>query len=79
MTVETTSYAAMMRRMVAAYGRRVADADVEDLAELIALRDQVDLTIATAVRSSRERHGRSWADIARAAGTTRQAAQQRWG
>lgn len=77
--VETMAYAAMMRRMLAAYGRRVADADVEDLAELIALRSLLDETIATAVRSSRDRHGRSWADVARAAGTTRQAAQQRWG
>jgi hypothetical protein len=78
-TVETMEYAAMMRRMVRAYGRRVADADVEDLAELIALRAQLDETIASAVSSSRERHGRSWADIARATGTTRQAAQQRFG
>lgn len=77
--VETLEYARMMRRMIAAYGRRVADADVEDLAELIALRAEVDQAIAYAVRTSRARHGRSWADIARATGTTRQAAQLRWG
>lgn len=78
-TVETTEYAAMMRRMVRAYGRRVADCDVEDLAELISLEAILDEAIAHAVTSSRERWGRSWADIARATGTTRQAAQQRWG
>lgn len=78
-TVETTAYAAMMRRMVRAYGRRCEDADVEDLADLLALRSEVDQAIAQAVAGSRAKHGRSWTDIARATGTTRQAAQQRWG
>lgn len=77
--VETMEYAAMMRRMVRAYGRRVADCDIEDLAELIALRGDLEAAIADAVHATRERHRRSWADIARATGTTRQAAQQRWG
>lgn len=76
---ETTEYAAMMRRLIAAHGRRVADADVEDLAELIALHDDLDEAIAYAVRESRRRSSRSWADIARATGATRQAAQARWG
>lgn len=69
----------MMRRMLRAHGRRVADCDVEDLADLIALRGELDDAIALAVTTTRERHGRSWADIARAAGTSRQAAQQKWG
>jgi hypothetical protein len=77
--VETPEYAAMLRRLIRAYGRRVANADVEDLAEMIELRGELDQAIAAAVKSSRERHARSWADIGRAAGTTRQAAYQRWG
>jgi hypothetical protein len=77
--VETSEFGKMMRRMVRAYGRRVADADVEDLADMIAVRDELDQQIAEAVHTSRQRHGRSWADIARATNTTRQAAQQRWG
>lgn len=76
---ETTEYAAAMRRLIAAHGRRVADADVEDLAELIELHHALDEAIAYAVVESRRRAGRSWADIARATGTTRQAAQARWG
>lgn len=77
--VETMEYAAMLRRMIAAYTERVANADVEDLADMIAIAGELDAAIGVAVRSSRQRWGRSWADIARAAGTTRQAAQQRWG
>jgi len=78
-TVETTEFAAVMRRMLRAYASRVTNADVEDLADLIALGVELDNAIAAAAAGSRERWGRSWADIARAAGTSRQAAQQRWG
>lgn len=78
-STETLEFAAMMRRMVAAHGRRVADGDVEDLADLLALVDLLQDVVTDAVRASRVRSGRSWSDIARAAGTTRQAAQQRWG
>lgn len=69
----------MMGRMVAAHGRRVADGDVEDLADLLELQKMLDGVVAQAVQGQRENHGRSWADIARAAGTSRQAAQKRWG
>lgn len=76
---ETADYAAMMRRMMKAHGKRVADGDVEDLAELLELQAHLDAAIASAVQGQRETHGRSWADIARAAGSSRQAAQKRWG
>ena len=36
---ETSDYAGMVRRVLRAHGRRVADADPEDLAELVAMRD----------------------------------------
>ncbi|MEJ7783158.1 MAG: hypothetical protein WKF96_00045 [Solirubrobacteraceae bacterium] len=77
--VETPDYAAMMRRMICAHGRRAAVGDVEDLTDLIELRELLDEQIAYAVRCSREHSGRSWADIARATNTTRQNAHQRWG
>lgn len=77
--VETTEYLAMVRRMLRAAGRRVADSDPEDLAELLALQADLDQAIATAVHGMRNTHGASWADIARATGTTRQAAAMRWG
>jgi hypothetical protein len=78
-TYETTEFAAMLGRMITAYGRRVGDADPEDLAEMLELHRRFEAIVGDAVRSQRERHGRSWADIGAAAGTTRQAAQMRWG
>lgn len=77
--IEPTDYAAMMRRMIAAHGRRVADADLEDLAELIALRADLEDAIAYAVRESRSRWQWSWSEIGRAVGLSKQAAQQKWG
>jgi hypothetical protein len=72
-----SAFAGFARRILRAYARRVAGADVEDLAELLELRQDVDDAIAAAVAGMRER-GVSWAAIATATGTTRQAAQQRY-
>lgn len=69
----------MVRRMVRAYGRRVADESEADLAEMLLLREEVEAAIAAAVRGQRQNHGQSWAYIARGLGTTRQGAQQRYG
>jgi 1,6-anhydro-N-acetylmuramate kinase len=77
-SIETPEYAAMMRRMLRAWGERVADADPEDLAELIAFREQLDSVTGTAIARMRAERGASWADIARAGGITRQAAHERW-
>lgn len=78
--LETPDMAAMLRRMVRAYGRRCAEDDVEGwLPEALALRADLDAAIAGAVQASHDRHGRSWADIGAAAGTSKQAAAQRWG
>ncbi|UOE43752.1 AsnC family protein [Agromyces larvae] len=76
--VETTEFLSMVRRMLRAAARRVADADEPELATLIELREELDQAIATAVEGQRAR-GVSWAGIARATGTTRQAAHARWG
>lgn len=78
MSVETTDYLAMLRRMLRAAGKRVGDADEHELAELLALRDDLEEAIAVAVDGQRQT-GRSWADIARAAGVSRQSAHERWG
>lgn len=75
--IETPEYAQMMRRMIRAHGRRVADADPEDLADMVALREHLEEAIADAVAGMRPRF--SWAQIARGLGTTRQAAQMRYG
>lgn len=76
--VENDEYAAFVRRVVAAQGRRIAAGDVEALPVLLDLVDDVDRAARTAVHGLRE-CGYSWADIATRLGTSRQAAQQRWG
>jgi hypothetical protein len=76
--VENDEYAAFTRRIVAALGRRIASGDVEALADLLALVHEVDQAAHVAVTGLRE-SGYSWAEIAARIGTTRQAAQQRWG
>jgi uncharacterized protein with PIN domain len=69
----------MVRRMIQAYGRRVSCADVEDLRDLMVLRATLDEVIASTVNRLRTEQEFSWAAIGEAMGTTRQAAQQRYG
>lgn len=76
--VETPEYAAMLRRMIRAYGRRVAQESEVDLGEMLQLREELEKAIATAVAGQREL-GQSWAYIGRGLGVTRQAAQMRYG
>ncbi len=75
--VENTTFAAFTRRIVAAYGRRIASGDVEGLTELVALAEAIEQATQTAVTGLRA-CGYSWADIAAPLGISRQAAQQRW-
>lgn len=77
--VETSDYLAMMRRLLRAAARRVGDADEIELAELVELREHLEAAITEAVLIQRGRWGRSWADIGRGLGITRQAAQQHYG
>lgn len=78
MAVETMDYLQAAKRFIRAAGRRVADADEVELRELLALQEVFDEAVSTAVDGMRAR-GLSWAYIASATGTTRQAAFQRWG
>lgn len=75
---ETDEYIAFTRRILRAMEPRIANADPEDLAELIKLSKAMDDAIAAAVRGQRA-NGFSWAQIAAPLGITRQAAQKRWG
>lgn len=70
-------YAGMLRRMIRAAGRRAAEGDPEDLAELVALRAVLDEAIETGVTGVREYY--SWADVGAALGVTRQTAHERYG
>jgi hypothetical protein len=76
--VENDDYAAFTRRVIAAHGRRIARGDIEGLATLAALADDIDTALREAITGLRAA-GFSWADIATRLGITRQAAQQRWG
>jgi len=78
--VENPEFTAFAARILRAAARRVADGDVEGLAGLVALRSEVDAAIGQAITGLRSpQWSYSWADIARVLGTTRQAAQQRYG
>jgi hypothetical protein len=76
--VENDEYAAFVQRILRAYSRRVGDVDVEALALMLGLAEDIDAAIAVAVKGLRER-GYSWAEIGSRLGITRQAAHQRWG
>lgn len=78
MAVETSEYLKAAKRFIRAAGRRVAEADEVELAELLELQATLDEAVQTAVDGIRSR-GMSWAYIAAATGTSRQAAFQRWG
>lgn len=80
MATETTEYSRFARRIVSAYGRRIREnGDVESLAELVDLADDVNRTLAVVVTRLRDEQGYSWTDVGHALGVTRQAAQQRFG
>jgi hypothetical protein len=76
--VENDDYAAFVRRVIAAYGRRVAAGDIEALPALTDLSDQIEAALTTAVAGLRA-YGYSWTEIATRLGISRQAAHQRWG
>lgn len=73
-----TDYRQMLGRMLRSYTRRVASSSVEDLAEMMTLREDLETSIQQAVDGLRA-SGHSWADIARPLGISRQSAQQRYG
>jgi hypothetical protein len=76
--VENDEYAAFVRRVLRAYSRRVGSGDVEALTLMAGLAEEVDSSMAEAVKGLRV-SGYSWAEIGARLGITRQAAQQRWG
>jgi len=75
--VENDEYAAFLRRVIAAYSRRVAAGDIEAITTMAALADHFEDATRQAITGLRA-FGYSWADIAMRLGITRQGAQQRW-
>ena len=76
--VENDEYADFLRRALHGYTRRVAGGDNDALASFSALVAEAGEQLGEAVFFLRLR-GYSWTDIGIRLGTTRQAAQQRWG
>lgn len=76
--VETLDYIKAAERFIRSAGERVGESDEFELAELVAMRNTLEAAITVAVHGQRN-YGKSWADIGRAVGTTREAAWQRWG
>jgi hypothetical protein len=76
--IENDEYAAFVRRILRAYSRRVGDGDIEALALMLGLAEDIDAAIIEAVKGLRA-CGYSRAEIGSRLGITRQAAQQRWG
>jgi hypothetical protein len=68
----------MVERQIKAYARRVGQGDVEELPRMIDMHRVLDEALAEAVIGLRE-FGYSWGSVASRTGTSRQAAQQRWG
>ena len=74
---ENDEYAAFLRRVIAAYSRRVAAGDIEAITTVAALADHLEDATRQAFTGLRA-FGYSWADIALRLGITRLGAQQRW-
>jgi hypothetical protein len=78
--VENGQFDAFVRRILAAYARRVASGDIEALRSLAALSSEVDaVTRLAVVGLKRGPDHYSWAEIADRLGVSRQAAQMRYG
>lgn len=77
-TKETPEYLQAASRFIRRAGERCADADEPELQQLVELEDAVKRAVETAIAGHLAR-GRSFTWIGNALGTSRQAAQKRWG
>jgi hypothetical protein len=75
---EADKFGAFARRIMRAYGRRVADRDIEGLKGLADLQAELNVQIRDTAKAL-QAQGYSWAEIGRTLGITKQAAQQRFG
>lgn len=76
--VENAAYAAMLRRMLRAYARRIGEHGPEDLTEMLAILAEFEALVGDGVRRLRA-EGYSWERIGQAASMARQSAWERWG
>lgn len=76
---ESPELGAAARRMMRALAVRATEGDTEAIEQLAQLQADLQAVLGAAVAGARQQVGYSWADIAGLVGTTRQAAQQRFG
>lgn len=76
--VETIDYVKAAARFIRSAGKRVGEGDEHELTALLALQGVFDAAVQEAVNGQRG-FGKSWAAIGLAAGTSKEAAWQRWG
>lgn len=76
-TVENGAYLAMLRRIVRAAGTRIGSGDVDDFAQLVKCKAELDLAVQVAVAGLRA-SGVTWQEIGAATGTSHSAAMQKW-
>lgn len=76
---ETADFLKGLRRMVRRAGERVAGEDMDELRMLVMVRADLEDAISKAVNGCRELGGYSWQEIGDTLGTSKQAAQQRYG
>jgi hypothetical protein len=76
--VENDEYAEFVARVLTAYGKRVAQGNVEDLGRFREILDAAEHDLRRAVLGLRAQ-GHSWAAIGRGLGITRQSAWERFG
>ncbi len=76
--MEDTDYAAFASRVIRGHARRIAEGDIDGLADLLRLSWELETATQQAVTVLRG-FGYSWVDIVARLGTARQVAQQRWG
>jgi hypothetical protein len=76
--VESPDYAAFVRRVIRAFGRRAGEGDIDALPELAKLRDELDAAVGQAVRDLHAK-GWSYAEIGNRLGVSRQNIRQRFG
>ncbi len=78
MSGDHAAFMAFVRRILRAASKRMSEADPEDLADLVQLRQAVDEAIDRAALAIHD-GGASWAQIGAAVGMTKQGAFKRWG
>jgi hypothetical protein len=74
---EATDYLKFLNRAIRNAGRRVYDADPEELAELVALLPVMEEAVALGIKGQLDR-GMSWAYVADGLGVKRQSAHERY-